>query len=120
MVYDKNVEVARHEQLIAKGACRLELDHYLETLIRKPGAFPGATAVCADLIYKIEVLKEEGEADARPLVPGRRARPAARRSRRGAPDAQHREHHPGRRGEAGTDRPHPQDTAQAAGPARPG
>jgi hypothetical protein len=26
------------------------------------------TAVCADLIYKIEVLKEEGEADARPLV----------------------------------------------------
>lgn len=68
VVYDKNVEVARHEQLIAKGACRLELDHYLETLIRKPGAFPGATAVCADLIYKIEVLKEEGEADARPLV----------------------------------------------------
>ncbi|MCX5191994.1 hypothetical protein [Streptomyces sp. NBC_00268] len=60
--------MARHEQLIAKGACRLELDHYLETLIRKPGAFPGATAVCADLIYKIEVLKEEGEADARPLV----------------------------------------------------
>ncbi|MEU8436927.1 hypothetical protein AB0F18_29290 [Streptomyces sp. NPDC029216] len=31
--------------MIAKGSCRLELDHYLETLIRKPGAFPGATAL---------------------------------------------------------------------------
>ncbi|MFF0437494.1 hypothetical protein ACFYU9_35425 [Streptomyces sp. NPDC004327] len=44
MVYDRNVEVARHERLIAKGSCRLELDDYLEALIRKPGAFPGATA----------------------------------------------------------------------------
>ncbi|WP_199839578.1 hypothetical protein [Streptomyces sp. XY431] len=33
------------EGLIAKGACRLELDHYLEALVRKPGAFPGATAL---------------------------------------------------------------------------
>ncbi|MFE5096283.1 hypothetical protein ACFRCI_39655 [Streptomyces sp. NPDC056638] len=40
VVYDKNVEVARHERLIAKGACRLELDHYLEAPVRKPGAFP--------------------------------------------------------------------------------
>ncbi|MET9905021.1 hypothetical protein [Streptomyces sp. NPDC006446] len=39
------MEVARHEGLIAKGSCRLELDHYLEALIRKPGAFPGATAL---------------------------------------------------------------------------
>ncbi|WP_374106316.1 hypothetical protein [Streptomyces sp. TRM70350] len=30
VVYDQNVEVARHERLIAKGGCRLELDHYLE------------------------------------------------------------------------------------------
>ncbi|MFJ7201857.1 MULTISPECIES: Mu transposase domain-containing protein, partial [unclassified Streptomyces] len=45
VVYDKNVEVARHERLIAKGSCRLDLDHYLEALIRKPGAFPGATAL---------------------------------------------------------------------------
>ncbi|MEV7384001.1 Mu transposase domain-containing protein [Streptomyces lydicus] len=44
VVYDKNVEVARHERLIAEGSCRLELDHYLEALVRKPGAFPGATA----------------------------------------------------------------------------
>ncbi|WP_435852465.1 hypothetical protein [Streptomyces sparsogenes] len=41
MIYDKNVEVARHERLIAKGSCRLDLDHCLEALIRKPGAFPG-------------------------------------------------------------------------------
>jgi len=45
VVYDKSVEVARHERLIAKGSCRLELDHYLEALVRKPGAFPGATAL---------------------------------------------------------------------------
>ncbi|EST37068.1 transposase [Streptomycetaceae bacterium MP113-05] len=45
VVYDQNVEVARHERLIAKGGCRLDLDHYLEALVRKPGAFPGATAL---------------------------------------------------------------------------
>ncbi|MFJ1724594.1 MULTISPECIES: Mu transposase domain-containing protein [unclassified Streptomyces] len=45
VVYEKNVEVARHERLIAKGSCRLDLDHYLEAVIRKPGAFPGATAL---------------------------------------------------------------------------
>ncbi|MFF9352396.1 hypothetical protein [Streptomyces sp. NPDC014734] len=43
VVYDRNVEVARHERLIAKGGLRLDPDHYLEALIRKPGAFPGAT-----------------------------------------------------------------------------
>ncbi|MGW3210076.1 Mu transposase domain-containing protein [Streptomyces sp. NPDC001135] len=45
VVYDQNVEVARHERLIAKGAVRLEPDHYLEVLLRKPGAFPGSTAL---------------------------------------------------------------------------
>lgn len=45
VVYDKNVELTRHERLIAKGSCRLELDHYLEALVRRPGAFPGATAL---------------------------------------------------------------------------
>ncbi|WP_329417074.1 Mu transposase domain-containing protein [Streptomyces sp. NBC_01268] len=45
VVYDRNVEGARHERLIAKDGCRLDLDHYLEALIRKPGAFPGATAL---------------------------------------------------------------------------
>jgi hypothetical protein len=45
VVYHKGAEVARHERLIAKGGVRLELDHYLELLLRKPGALPGATAL---------------------------------------------------------------------------
>ncbi|MEW2122043.1 hypothetical protein AB0945_44470 [Streptomyces sp. NPDC005474] len=45
VVYDGRKEVARHERLIAKGKARLELDHYLEALVGKPGAFPGATAL---------------------------------------------------------------------------
>jgi hypothetical protein len=45
VVYDAHTEVARHERLIAKGGSRLELDHYLEALVRKPGALPGATAL---------------------------------------------------------------------------
>lgn len=45
VVYDGRQEVARHERLIAKGKARLDLDHYLEALVRKPGAFPGATAL---------------------------------------------------------------------------
>lgn len=45
VVYDGREEVARHERLIARGATRLEPDHYLEALIRKPGALPGATAL---------------------------------------------------------------------------
>lgn len=45
MVYDGREEVARHDRLIACGAARLGLDHYLEALIRKPGALPGATAL---------------------------------------------------------------------------
>ncbi|MFI8193889.1 Mu transposase domain-containing protein [Streptomyces sp. NPDC085946] len=45
VTYDQNVDVARHERLIAKGAVRLEMDHYLEVLVRKPGAFPGSTAL---------------------------------------------------------------------------
>jgi transposase len=45
-VYDSNgTEVARHERLMTKGASRLEMDHYLEVLLRKPGALPGATAL---------------------------------------------------------------------------
>ncbi|GAA2145745.1 Mu transposase domain-containing protein [Actinomadura napierensis] len=45
IVYDGQVEVARHERLLAKGGSRLVLDHYLEILVRKPGALPGATAL---------------------------------------------------------------------------
>ncbi|KJS59948.1 transposase [Streptomyces rubellomurinus] len=45
VVYDGREEVARHERLIAKGGARLDLDHYLEALVRKPGALPGAPAL---------------------------------------------------------------------------
>ncbi|BBC29158.1 hypothetical protein SGFS_004490 [Streptomyces graminofaciens] len=45
VVYDGQQEVARHERLIAKGQARLDLDHYREALVRKSGAFPGATAL---------------------------------------------------------------------------
>jgi hypothetical protein len=44
-VFDGRTEVARHERLLAKAGSRLELDHYLQALIRKPGALPGATAL---------------------------------------------------------------------------
>jgi transposase len=45
IVFDGRTEVTRHERLLAKAGTRLELDHYLEALIRKPGALPGATAL---------------------------------------------------------------------------
>lgn len=45
VVYDGQQEVARHERLVAKGRTCRELDHYLEAMVRKPGAFPGATAL---------------------------------------------------------------------------
>ena len=37
--------VAVHPRLIAAGAEHLDLDHYLEILIRKPGALPGSAAL---------------------------------------------------------------------------
>ncbi|MCP2281797.1 Transposase [Promicromonospora umidemergens] len=45
IVYDGRTQIARHERLPGKMEARLELDHYLEALIRKPGAMPGATAL---------------------------------------------------------------------------
>ena len=44
-VYDRNTVVARHQRAAGKGAKVLDLDHYLEILLRKPGALPGATAL---------------------------------------------------------------------------
>ncbi|WP_206308946.1 hypothetical protein [Streptomyces sp. A1136] len=45
VVYDGRSEVAQHERLSTRGGSHLVLDHYLEALIRKPGAFPGSTAL---------------------------------------------------------------------------
>lgn len=44
-VYDRAAVVARHQRAIGKGAKVLDLDHYLEILLRKPGALPAATAL---------------------------------------------------------------------------
>lgn len=44
-VMDQNTVVARHPRSLHKGTETLTLDHYLEILGRKPGAFPGATAL---------------------------------------------------------------------------
>jgi transposase len=45
VVLDGRAEVARHERCVVKGGRVLVLDHYLEVLVRKPGALPGATAL---------------------------------------------------------------------------
>jgi len=45
VIYDRHAEVARHPRLAAKGAENLVLDHYLEALMRKPGAMPGSAAL---------------------------------------------------------------------------
>jgi hypothetical protein len=44
-VFDRNTVVACHQRAVGKGVKVLELDHYLEILLRKPGALPGATAL---------------------------------------------------------------------------
>jgi transposase len=44
-VSDRDTPVAEHERAVGKGVQVLELDHYLEILLRKPGALPGATAL---------------------------------------------------------------------------
>ena len=45
IVFDRDVVVARHARAVGKGVKVLNLDHYLEILMRKPGALPGATAL---------------------------------------------------------------------------
>lgn len=45
LVFDGRKLIARHERAAARGSQTLNLDHYLEVLIRKPGALPGATAL---------------------------------------------------------------------------
>ncbi|MFE0358790.1 IS21 family transposase [Streptomyces nigra] len=45
IVYDGRTVVTRHERLGGRNGSSLVLDHYLEALLRKPGAFPGSTAL---------------------------------------------------------------------------
>ncbi|WUA47230.1 DUF5395 domain-containing protein [Streptomyces sp. NBC_01367] len=78
VVYDGRQEVARHEPLIARGATRLELDHYLEALIRKPGALPGATALDqARAAGRFTPIHDPSHRDAAARGPGAAADPAA-------------------------------------------
>jgi hypothetical protein len=44
-ILDGSRVVARHRRSLHKGTETLTLDHYLEILVRKPGALPGATAL---------------------------------------------------------------------------
>jgi hypothetical protein len=41
-VFEESRRVAVHPRLVSSGAEHLDLDHYLEILLRKPGALPGS------------------------------------------------------------------------------
>ncbi|AMM22786.1 transposase (plasmid) [Frondihabitans sp. PAMC 28766] len=45
VVFDGRNEIARHPRVVALHGQSVNLDHYLEVLQRKPGAFPGSTAL---------------------------------------------------------------------------
>jgi hypothetical protein len=53
VVYHRNTVVARHQRAIGKGAKVLDLDHYLEILLRKPGALPGATRIVNSVMSSV-------------------------------------------------------------------
>jgi len=44
-VFDGAARVATHPRVLSRGESVLELDHYLEILLGKPGALPGSTAL---------------------------------------------------------------------------
>ncbi|WP_328522647.1 Mu transposase domain-containing protein [Kribbella sp. NBC_00359] len=44
-VDDGNTVAARHERLLTKSGSRLERDHEVDAVVRKPGALSGATAL---------------------------------------------------------------------------
>lgn len=45
VVFDGRTQVCRHARSVTRGSQTLLLDHYLEVLLRKPGALPGSTAL---------------------------------------------------------------------------
>jgi len=45
VIFTGRVQVARHERSTVRGSATLVLDHYLDVLVHKPGALPGATAL---------------------------------------------------------------------------
>jgi len=44
-VFDGPARVATHPRVLSRGEAVLQLDHYLEILLGKPGALPGSTAL---------------------------------------------------------------------------
>jgi hypothetical protein len=72
LVFDGRAQMARHERLPGRGEARLELDHYLEALIRKPGALPGATALEQARAEAVEGDRPICSAIPRTLTPARR------------------------------------------------
>ncbi|MGH3716131.1 MAG: IS21 family transposase [Micromonosporaceae bacterium] len=73
IVFDGRTEIARHERSVVKKSQTLVLDHYLEVLLRKPGALPGSTALAqareagvftmAHEAFWAAAVKAHGEAD---------------------------------------------------------
>ena len=45
VIFDGRTEIARHPRVIELHGQSLNLDHYLEVLLHKPGALPGSTAL---------------------------------------------------------------------------
>ncbi|ROS57745.1 IS21 family transposase [Frigoribacterium sp. PhB24] len=45
IIFDGRTEIARHPRVVALHGQSVNLDHYLEVLLRKPGALPGSTAL---------------------------------------------------------------------------
>ena len=45
VIFDGRVEIARHPRVVMMHGQSVDLDHYLEVLLHKPGALPGSTAL---------------------------------------------------------------------------
>ena len=45
VIFDGRTEIARHPRIVEMHGQSVNLDHYLEVLQHKPGAFPGSTAL---------------------------------------------------------------------------
>lgn len=73
VVFDGRTVVARHQRVAARSGQSVQLDHYLEVLKTKPGAFPGSTALAraresgvftsAHEAFWAETRKVNGDAD---------------------------------------------------------
>jgi hypothetical protein len=58
IVFDGRTEIARHERSVVRKSQTFVLDHYLEVMLRKPGALPRSTALA-----QAAAVKAHGDAD---------------------------------------------------------